>query len=96
MDTSPLVTRRKRNKDFFDITATFNTFRYHWAYKKFFLIVTTRLLSISGKQGKPNQQIRIMAIVHMLFYCAARYNINVIITHIADVNNAIADAPSHF
>lgn len=83
-------------EEFFDITATFNTFGYHWAYKKFSLIVTTRLLSTFGKQGKPNQQIRIMAIVHMLFYYAARYNINLIIIHIADVNYAIADVPSHF
>ena len=30
------------------------------------------------------------------FYCGARYNIDLIITHIVGVNNAIADAPSHF
>lgn len=30
------------------------------------------------------------------FYCRARYNINLIITHIVDVNNAIADTPSQF
>ena len=34
--------------------------------------------------------------VCMLYFCAAKYNIQVIITHIAGVNNAIADALSHF
>ena len=38
----------------------------------------------------------IMALVHMLYFCAAKYNIHVIITHIAGVNNAIADALSRF
>ena len=37
-----------------------------------------------------------MALVGMLYFCAAKYNINVIITHIAGANNTIADALSHF
>ena len=38
----------------------------------------------------------IMVLVRMLCFCAAKYNMNVIITHIAGVNNAIAGALSHF
>ena len=38
----------------------------------------------------------IMVLVRMLCFCAAKYNMNVIITHIAGVNNAIADALSQF
>ena len=37
-----------------------------------------------------------MALVHMLYFCVARYNINVIIIHFAGVNNIIADAISGF
>ena len=37
-----------------------------------------------------------MALVHMLYFCAARYNIDVIIIHFAGVNNVIADAISCF
>ena len=37
-----------------------------------------------------------MALVHMLYFCAAKHNIHVIITHVAGVNNVIADAISCF
>ena len=37
-----------------------------------------------------------MALVRLLYYCAASYNINVYIVHIAGVNNEIADCLSHF
>ena len=36
----------------------------------------------------------IMALVRMLYFCAARYNIHVVVTHIAGVNNSIADTLS--
>ena len=36
----------------------------------------------------------IMALVRLLYYCAARYNINVCIVHITGVNNEIADCLS--
>jgi len=35
-----------------------------------------------------------MALVRMLYFCAARYNIHVLITHIAGTNNVTADALS--
>ena len=37
-----------------------------------------------------------MALVCLLYYCAARYNINICIVHIACVNNMIADCLFHF
>ena len=37
-----------------------------------------------------------VALVHLLYYCAARYNINVCIVHITGVNNEIAGCLSHF
>ena len=35
-----------------------------------------------------------MALVRMLYFCATRFNIHVLITHIAGADNAIADALS--
>ena len=37
-----------------------------------------------------------VSLVCLLYYCAARYNINIYIVHIAGVNNVIADCLSHF
>ena len=34
--------------------------------------------------------------IRLLYFCAARYNIHVMITHIAGVDNVIADAISRF
>jgi len=38
----------------------------------------------------------IMALIRLLYFCAARDNMHVIVTHIAGVNNSIADALSRF
>ncbi len=38
----------------------------------------------------------LMHLVHALFFVAAKYNFHVTITHIAGVDNSIADALSHF
>ena len=37
-----------------------------------------------------------MALVCLLYFCAARHNIHIMITHIAGINNNIADAISRF
>ena len=37
-----------------------------------------------------------MALVRMLYFCAAKFDINVMIVHIAGFNNTIADALSRF
>ena len=38
----------------------------------------------------------VMALVRMLYFCAAKFDINVMIVHIAGSNNTIADALSRF
>ena len=38
----------------------------------------------------------IMALVRLLYFCVAQYNIHIMITHIAGINNNIADAISRF
>ena len=40
-------------------------------------------------------QPEIMALVCMLYFCAARFDIHVMVTHIAATTNVIADAISH-
>ena len=37
-----------------------------------------------------------MALVRLLYFCAARYDINVVITHISSIDNCIADSLSRF
>ena len=37
-----------------------------------------------------------MTLVRLLYFCAARYNMHVMITHIMGTNNNIADAISRF
>ena len=38
----------------------------------------------------------IRALVRLLYFCAARYNINIVITHISGIDNSIADSLSRF
>ena len=37
-----------------------------------------------------------MALVRLLYFCATHHNIHIMITHIAGINNNIADAISRF
>ena len=37
-----------------------------------------------------------MALVRMLYFCAAQHNIHVLLTHVAGTDNSIADALSRF
>ena len=39
---------------------------------------------------------KVMALVRMLYFCAAKFDINVMIVHIAGSNNTMADALSRF
>ena len=82
-------------KELFAITAAVNTWGHHWARKKVLFHCNNQAVVDIWKTGT-TKSADIMALVRMLYFCAAKYNINVIITHIAGVNNAIADALSHF
>ena len=37
-----------------------------------------------------------MALVRMLYFCAAQHNIHVLLTHVAETDNSIADSLSRF
>ena len=39
---------------------------------------------------------KILAVARLLYYCTAKYNINVFIAHIADTENVITDCLSRF
>ena len=38
----------------------------------------------------------VMALVRMLYFCAAQHNIHVLVTHVAGTDNSIADSLSRF
>ena len=82
-------------KELFAITTAVNTWGHHWARKKVLFHCDNQAVVDIWKTGT-TKSADIMALVRMLYFCAAKYNINVIITHIAGVNNAIADALSRF
>lgn len=47
------------------------------------------------KKGTTNCP-ELMALVHILYLCAAQYNIHILVTHLAGTDNSIADALSRF
>ena len=82
-------------KELFAITAAVNTWGHHWARKKVLFHCDNQAVVDIWKTGT-TKSADIMAPVRMLYFCAAKYNINGIIIHIAGVNNANADALSRF
>ena len=46
------------------------------------------------QQKGSTRQPEIMALVHMLYFCAARFDIHIRVTHIAGTTNIFADALS--
>ena len=88
----------KRNiawKELFAIAAAVNTWGHLWARKKVLFHCDNQAVVDIWKTGTTKSS-DIMALVRMLYFCAARYNIHVIVTHIAGVNNSIADALSRY
>ena len=84
-------------KELFAITAAVNSWGHHWARKKVLFNCDNQTVVDIWKTGTTvTKSADIMALVRMLYFCATKYNINVIIIHIASVNNAIADTLSRF
>ena len=69
-------------KELFAITAAVNTWGHHWACKKVLFHCDNQTVVDIWQTGT-TKSADIMALVRMLYFCAAKYNINVIITHIA-------------
>ena len=81
-------------KELYAIVSAVNTWATSGLDEKSSSIVTTTLVDIWQKGSTHCKEI--MALVHLLYFCAARQNIHIMITHIAGINNNIADTISRF
>ena len=82
-------------KELFAVTAAVNTWGHLWARKKVLFHCDNQAVVDIWRTGTTKSP-DVMALIRMLYFCAATHNIHVIITHVAGVNNAIADALSRF
>ena len=82
-------------KELFAIASAVNTWGHHWPRKKVLIHCDNQAVVEIWKKGTTNCP-NIMSLVRMLYFCAAKYNIHVLITHIAGTDNCIADALSRF
>ena len=82
-------------KELFAISAAVHTWGHFWPSKKVLFHCNNQAVVDIWRKGSTKLP-QVMALVCMLYFCAAKYNINVIVTHIAGVDNAIADALSHY
>ena len=80
-------------KELYAITAAVNTWGNLWECKKVLFHCDNEAVCAIWHKGSTKQP-EVMALVRMLYFCAARYNIHVLIVHIVGTNNAIADALS--
>ena len=82
-------------KELYAILCTVNTWGHNWARKKIlFHCDNSTVVSIWSKGSTRCGEL--MTLVWTLYFCAARYNMHIMITHIIGTNNCIADAISHF
>ena len=82
-------------KELYAIVCTVNTWGHNWARKKIlFHCDNSTVVSIWSKGSTRCGEL--MTLVRTLYFCAARYNMHIMITHIIGTNNCIADAISRF
>ena len=82
-------------KELFAIASAVNTWSHHWPRKKLLVHCDNQAVVDIWKKGTTDHP-QIMALVRMLYFCATRHSIHVIITHIDGTTNCIADALSRF
>ena len=82
-------------KELFAIVMAVHTWGALWQRQKI-LIHCDNLAVVAIWESGSTRAKETMALVRLLYYCAARYNINICIVHIAGVNNVIADCLSRF
>lgn len=80
-------------KELYAIAAAINTWGHHWERKKVLFHCDNQAVCDIWHKGSTKQP-ETMALIRMLYFCAAQFNIHVLITHIAGTSNAIADALS--
>ena len=82
-------------KELFAIVSAVNSWGHQWAKQKIlFHCDNEAVVTIWRKDSTRDPET--MALVRLLYFCAARYNINIVITHISGIDNSIADSLSRF
>ena len=69
-----------------------NTWGHHWPRKKLLVHCDNQAVADIWKKGSTDHP----QIIRMLYFCAARHNIHVIITHVDGTTNCIGDALTRF
>lgn len=82
-------------KELYAITAAVNTWGHLWKRKRILFYCDNQAVSDIWRKGSTRSP-EIMALVRMLYFCAAQFRIHVMVTHIPGVENNIADALSRF
>ena len=82
-------------KELYAIVMTVHTWGSLWQWQKILFTVTTKtVVNIWEKDSTKSPNI--MALVRLLYFCAARYHIYICVQHIPGNNNNIADAISRY
>ena len=82
-------------KELFTIASAVNTLGNQWPRKKVMVHCDNSTVLDIWKKGTTKCP-EVMALVCMLYFCAAQHNIHVLVTHVAGTDNSIADALSRF
>ena len=82
-------------KELFAIAAAVNIWGHYWQRKKVLFHCDNQSICDIWHRGSSRSS-EVMALVRMLYFCAAKFDITVMIVHIAGSNNTIADALSCF
>ena len=89
--------QRKRTAHFIErtIVNAVNTWGHHWAKQRISFHCDSKAFVDIWHKGSTHDP-QTMALVPLLYFCAAHYNINAVITHICTwFGNCIADSLSH-
>ena len=82
-------------KELFAIVNAVNTWGYLWAKQKILFHCDNQAVVDIWHRGSTHDS-ETMALVCFLYFCAARYDINVVITYISGIDNCTADSLSRF
>ena len=82
-------------KELFAIASAVNTWGNQWPRKKVMVHCDNSAVVDIWKKGTTKCP-EVMALVRMLYFCAAQHNIHVLVTHVAGTDNSIADSLSRF
>ena len=82
-------------KEVFAIVSAVNTWGHQWPCKEVLVHCDNQAVVEIWKKGTTKCP-KVMALVRILYFCVAQYNIHVLVTHLAGTDNFIVDALSRF